>query len=178
MYSIKNLLQSAQLRQALTRKAPNAVSATPTPWIAGATFMGKAPSQVATQMQYVAANSIHSSPNMAQQTAVQQAAVPMPWGAVAQPSVAPLGNPAGQPPMAMAPQSIPQQAAAPQTVPQQASLPAMQIPPQIPPQLPTPVVKSGSIYRDLMKKHDRFTQRHLEPAVTYDKVKGGAYDSK
>ena len=98
MYSIKNLLQSAQLRQALTRKAPNAVSATPTPWIAGATFMGKAPSQVATQMQYVAANSIHSSPNMAQQTAVQQAAVPMPWGAVAQPSVAPLGNPAGQPP--------------------------------------------------------------------------------
>ena len=65
MYSIKNLLQSAQLRQALTRKAPNAVSATPTPWIAGATFMGKAPSQVATQMQYVAANSIHSSPNMA-----------------------------------------------------------------------------------------------------------------
>ena len=85
MYSIKNLLQSAQLRQALTRKAPNAVSATPTPWIAGATFMGKAPSQVATQMQYVAANgagnSIHSSPNMAQQTAVQQAAVPMPWGA-------------------------------------------------------------------------------------------------
>ena len=136
MYSIKNLLQSAQLRQALTRKAPNAVSATPTPWIAGATFMGKAPSQVATQMQYVAANSIHSSPNMAQQ------------------------------------------AAAPQTMPQQAPLPAMQIPPQIPPQLPTPVVKSGSIYRDLMKKHDRFTQRHLEPAVTYDKVKGGAYDSK
>lgn len=182
MYSIKNLLQSAQLRQALTRKAPNAVGATPTPWIAGATFMGKAPSQVATQMQYVAANgagnSIHSSPNVTQQTAVQQAAVPMPWGAVAQPSVAPLGNPAGQPPMAMAPQSIPQQVAAPQAVPQQAPLPAMQIPPQIPPQLPTPVVKSGSIYRDLMKKHDRFTQRHLEPAATYDKVKGGAYDSK
>lgn len=75
--------------------------------------MGKAPSQAATQMQYVAANSIHSSLNMAQQTAVQQAAVPMPWGAVAQPSVAPLGNPAGQPPMAMAPQSIPQQAAVP-----------------------------------------------------------------
>lgn len=94
--------------------------------------------------------------------------VPMSWGAVAQPSVAPLGNPAGQPTMVMAPQSIPQQAAAPQTVPQQASLPAMQIPPQIPPQLPTPVVKSGSIYRDLMKKHDRFTQRHLEPAVTYE----------
>lgn len=86
MYSIKNLLQSAQLRQALTRKASNVVSATPTPWIAGATFMGKAPSQAATQMQYVAANSIHSSPNMAQQTAVQQAAVPMSWGAVAQPS--------------------------------------------------------------------------------------------
>lgn len=168
MYSIKNLLQSAQLRQALTRKASNVVSATPTPWIAGATFMGKAPSQAATQMQYVAANSIHSSPNMAQQTAVQQAAVPMSWGAVAQPSVAPLGNPAGQPTMVMAPQ----------TMPQQAPLPVMQMPPQIPPQLPTPVVKSGSIYRDLMKKHDRFTQRHLEPAVTYDKVKGGAYDSK
>lgn len=115
MYSIKNLLQSAQLRQALTRKASNVVSATSTPWIAGATFMGKAPSQAATQMQYVAANSIHSSLNMAQQTAVQQAAVPMSWGAVAQPSVAPLGNPAGQPTMVMAPQSIPQQAAAPQT---------------------------------------------------------------
>ena len=61
MYSIKNLLQSAQLRQALTRKASNVVSATSTPWIAGATFMGKATSQVATQMQYVAANGAGNS---------------------------------------------------------------------------------------------------------------------
>ena len=178
MYSIKNLLQSAQLRQALTRKASNIANAAPTPWIAGAAFMGTVPSQTATQMQYIAANgmgnTIHNGVNMA-----QQAATPAPWAAPVQSSIGAQGGLPGQSPMPPQPmpaasQAMPQQVVMPQAAPPQASLPAMQMPPQIPPQLPMPVVKSGSIYRDLMKKHDRFTQRHLEPSVTYDKVKGGS----
>ena len=48
----------------------------------------------------------------------------------------------------------------PQTV-QQPDSATMRTPPEIPAQIPAPVVKSGAIYRDLMKRHDRFTQRHL-----------------
>ena len=174
MYSIKNLLQSAQLRQALSRKGTGTAAAPQQPWISGNAFMGRVPPSSATQMQYAA------PPAYAGENAAAMPREPMPVVA----PVPPQWNVPLQSPMTTPGMVIPAQQ--PMTIPQsvqpaqhpQMSQGNLRTPPQIPPQLPTPVVRSGSIYRDLMKKHDRFTQRHLEPSATYDKVKGGAHDSK
>ena len=187
MYSIKNLLQSAQLRQALSRKGTGTAAAPQQPWISGNAFMGRVPPSSATQMQYAA------PPAYAGENAAAMSREPMPAVAPVPPQWnVPLQSPMTTPGMvipAQQPMTIPQSVQPtqqPMTIPQsvqpaqhpQMSQGNLRTPPQIPPQLPTPVVKSGSIYRDLMKKHDRFTQRHLEPSATYDKVKGGAHDSK